>query len=238
MIAVILAGGKGTRLAPYTRIFPKPMMPIGDKAVLEILLYQLRQAGFDEAVLTVGHLAGLMHAFFQDGSQIGLQIRYNMEQQPLGTAGPLAFVEGLDETFLVANGDVLTLLDFNDLVRFHHDQGAMLTIAMHRRKVPIDLGVIEVDGGNRVVGYREKPSLDYLVSMGVYVFEPAVLSYIPKGSYFDFPDLVKTLLAAGEHVSGYAFEGYWQDLGRPDDYEQAIQDFEAMRARFLPGEAR
>ncbi len=235
MKAVILAGGKGARLVPYTRLLPKPMMPIGDKAILEILLSQLKHHGVEEVVLTVGHLAGLMRAFFQDGSALGLKIAYSYEEQPLGTAGPLAGIEGLTETFLVANGDILTTLDFTDLIRFHHAQkDALITIATHQRKVNIDLGVLETNGDHTVKGYIEKPNLDYLVSMGVYVFEPGVLEFIPKNKYLDFPDLVLKLIAAGKEVCAYPFDGYWQDLGRQDDYEQANIDFAQMRSQFLP----
>ena len=235
MRAVILAGGRGTRLAPYTYVLPKPMMPIGDKAILEILLRQMKRAGINHVVLTVGHLAGLMRAFFQDGQQYDLNITYSYEATPLGTAGPLALVPNLDKTFMVSNGDVLTLLDFNDFINFHHEQGGICSIAMHKHKVHIDLGVVEQNNGDYVItGYVEKPTLDYRVSMGVYIFEPRVLDYIPKNEYLDFPDLVKTLLANGERVIGYPFSGYWRDLGNPGDYTQACQDFEQMRSQFLP----
>ncbi len=234
MQAVILAGGKGTRLAPYTRVFPKPMMPIGDKTILEILLYQMKRAGINHVALTVGHLSGLMRAFFQDGRQYDLNITYVHENTPLGTAGPLANVPGLSKTFLVSNGDVLTLLDISDLLYFHRQNKGICTIAMHKRQIKVDLGVIEEDGDYRITGYIEKPTIDYKVSMGLYVFEPRVLDYIPHGQYLDFPDLVHKLLEAGEKVVGYPFDGYWQDLGRPDDYEQAANDFENMRSLFLP----
>ncbi len=234
MKAVILAGGKGTRLRPYTTILPKPLMPIGDMPILEILLRQMKRAGVDEAVLTVGHLAELLRLFFQDGERLGLRIRYSYEDAPLGTAGPLALVDGLDKTFLVANGDVLTTLPLANLLGHHRLSGAAATIAMHRRQVHIDLGVIQQDEAGRVTGYIEKPTYDFMVSMGIYVFEPRVLGYIPRDAYLDFPDLVKRLIAAGEVVSGYSFDGYWQDLGRPDDYERAIEDFDRMKAEFLP----
>jgi NDP-mannose synthase len=236
MKAVILAGGKGTRLAPYTKILPKPLMPIGSMPVLEVLIRQLKREGIDEVVLTVGHLSGLMRAFFSDGEQFGVKISYSYEQTPLGTAGPLALVPGLDETFVVSNGDVLTNLRVSNMVKFHKEQGAAATIAMHRRKVKIDLGVILCNGGPEVVGYIEKPTYDYSVSMGIYVFEPRVIEYIPCGEYLDFPNLVHKLLGAREKVVGYPFEGYWQDLGRPDDYEQANEDFERLRDEFLPEE--
>ena len=234
MKAVILAGGRGTRLAPYTYVLPKPMMPVGDRAILEILLRQMKRAGINHVVLTVGHLAGLMQAFFQDGEQFDLDITYSFEPKPLGTAGPLAKVPDLDQTFLVSNGDVLTLLNINDLITFHKDQGGICTIAMHERQVKIELGVIESGEENRVRGYVEKPSFDFKVSMGIYVFEPEVLNYIPEGEYLDFPDLIHKLLDTGEKVIGYPFDGYWMDLGNPEDYAQANKDFERMRGQFLP----
>lgn len=234
--AVVLAGGKGRRLAPYTRIIPKPLMPIGDKPILEILLRQMKRAGIKDVTLTVGYLADLMKLFFQDGSRLGMKISYSYETKPLGTSGPIANVDGLKDTFLVTNGDVLTTLDFADLICYHREQGAIATIASHKRKIDINLGVIEVDKENRIIGYKEKPSIDYLVSMGLYVFEPRVLQYIPKGEYLDLPDLVLRLIAAGEKVCGYVYKGYWEDLGRPDDYERASSDFETMRDQFLPEE--
>lgn len=235
MRAVILAGGRGTRLAPFTYVLPKPMMPIGDKTILEILLRQMKRAGINHVVLTVGHLAGLMQAFFQDGQQYDLDISYSYEAVPLGTAGPLAMVPNLEKTFMVSNGDVLTLLNFNDLLDFHRQQNAICTIAVHERAVHIDLGVIEQNNGDYVItGYVEKPTLNYRVSMGIYIFEPRVLEYIPKNQYLDFPDLVKILLANGERVVGFPFNGYWRDLGNPEDYSQACLDFEQMRSQFLP----
>jgi NDP-mannose synthase len=237
MKAVVLAGGKGARLAPYTKILPKPLMPIGDMPILEILLRQMKRAQVNEVIIAVGYLAHLMEAFFQDGKRFGLDIRYSIETQPLGTAGPLALVKGLDDTFIVANGDVLTTLDLRALVDYHHKSGGIATIASHARKVKVDLGVIEYDGSNRITGYNEKPAFDFFVSMGIYVFEPRVLEYIPSNHYFDFPDLVLRLIQAGETVIGYPFDGYWQDLGRTDDYEQAVKDFERLRPQFL-GEAQ
>ena len=236
MKAVILAGGKGTRLAPYTKVLPKPLMPIGDMPILEVILRQIKLTGINDVVLTVGHLSELLRTFFQDGSRLGLNISYNYEDTPLGTAGPIAFVPNLDETFLVMNGDVLSTLPLGDLIQFHKTQNAIATIATHHRRVKVDLGVIQWDGDARVTGYIEKPTYDYSVSMGIYVFEPKVLTYIPKGEYYDFPDLVKKLIGVGEKVLGYRFDGYWQDLGRPDDYESAAQDFDQMRSQFLPNE--
>jgi NDP-sugar pyrophosphorylase family protein len=236
MRAVVLAGGKGTRLAPYTKVLPKPLMPIGDMPILEVILRQMKAAGIHQVTLTVGHLSELLRAFFQDGHQWGLHVDYSYEACPLGTAGPLALIRGLDETFLVANGDVLTTMPYRDLINFHCEHHAIATIAAHHREVKVDLGVIQSDGTSRINGYIEKPIYDYCVSMGIYVFEPRVISYISRGEYLDFPDLVQKMLAAGETIAAYQYGGYWQDLGRPDDYESAAQDFEKMRSQFLPEE--
>lgn len=236
MRAVVLAGGKGTRLAPYTFVFPKPMMPIGDRTILEILFSQMKRAGINHVTLAVGHLAGLMSAYFQDGARYDLDITYSYESKPLGTAGPLANISDLNETFLVTNGDILTQLNIAELFKFHREQGGICTIAMHERKVKIDLGVIELQNCCQITGYVEKPTFDYKVSMGLYVFEPRVLDFIPKDEYLDFPDLIKKLIAAGERVIGYPYDGYWQDLGNPGDYSQATRDFENMRSQFIPEE--
>lgn len=235
MKAVVLAGGRGTRLVPYTKILPKSLMPIGDMPILEILLRQMKRAGVTEAILTVGHLAELLRAFFQDGERIGVKIGYSYEEKPLGTAGPLSLVaDQLDDgTFLVTNGDVLTTLNLSRLLEFHRQSGAIATIASHARQVNINLGVLQFNGSDEVIGYVEKPTYDFHVSMGIYVFEPAVLKYIPNNQYLDFPDLVVKLLQSGERVMGYPFDGYWQDLGRPDDYEQAVLEFESLRHQIL-----
>jgi NDP-sugar pyrophosphorylase family protein len=209
-------------------------MPIGDMPIMEILLHQLKKAGVTEVILTVGHLAELLRAFFQDGEQYGLQIKYSYEDKPLGTAGPLSLIaDQLNEAFLVANGDVLTTLDLNTLVEDHRQSGAIATIASHARQVKIDLGVLQINGSDQLSGYLEKPTYDFFVSMGIYVFEPRVLEYIPYNQYLDFPDLVLKLIDSGELVKGYRFDGYWQDLGRPDDYERAIQEFEQLRPMVL-----
>ena len=233
MKAVILAGGKGQRLVPYSRIIPKPLMPIGDMPILEIMLRQMKHGGFNNVVLAVGYLATLLQTFFSDGSRLGLNISYSFEEEPLGTAGPLSQLEGLDSACLVTNGDILTTLKFNDLVQYHKAQSAALTIAMHKRKSTIDLGIIQCDGNNRVVGYTEKPTYNFLVSMGIYMFDPRVLSFIPYKKHLDFPDLILRLLDSDEKVVGYPFDGYWQDLGRSDDYTKATEDFDKMRTQFL-----
>ncbi|HUF37119.1 MAG TPA: sugar phosphate nucleotidyltransferase [Anaerolineales bacterium] len=235
MRAVILAGGKGTRLLPYTTVLPKPLLPIGEMPILEIVLRQLKRAGVENAILTVGYLGSLLQAYFQDGAGIGLQLDYSFEDHPLGTAGPLALVrDRLTETFLITNGDILTTLDLRAMIRSHRLSGAAATVAMHARQVKIDLGVLEFDGSFILKGYKEKPTYDFHVSMGINVLEPRVLDYLDGDAYCDLPDLILRLIEAGEKVVGFPHDGYWQDLGRPDDYQQAVQDFEAMRAELLP----
>jgi NDP-sugar pyrophosphorylase family protein len=212
-------------------------MPIGDMPILEVLLRQMKSAGIDDVVLAVGHLSKLLRTFFQNGEQLGIHISYSYEEMPLGTAGPIALIEGLDDTFLVTNGDVLTTMPFCDLIDFHRENQAIATIAVHQRQVKIDLGVIQWDGSPHIKGYIEKPVYDYHVSMGIYVFEPQVLSYIPSGQYLDFPDLVKILIKAGENVVGFCCNDYWQDLGNPGDYENAAKDFTENPSQFLPNGA-
>jgi NDP-sugar pyrophosphorylase family protein len=235
MKAVVMAGGKGTRLAPYTKILPKPLLPIGDMPILEVLIRQLKHSGVDEIFLTVGHLSELLRAFFQGGEQWGVKINYCYEDFPMGTVGALALIPDLTETFLMTNGDVLTDMNPKVLVAHHKRHQAMATIAVHHRKVKIDFGVLQIDRpSGEVKDYIEKPTHEYMVSMGMYVFEPEVVKYVPKGGYLDFPDLILALIAAGEKVIAYPFSGYWQDLGRPDDYEQAAEDFDTLRHQFLP----
>ncbi len=225
--AVILAGGKGTRLAPYTTIFPKPLVPIGDKPILEIIIHQLLGCGFKDIVLSIGHLGELIEAYFQNGQKNlpGLNLQYYREPVPLGTAGPLAMIPGLTGTFLVMNGDILTNLDYRDLLEFHRTAGAALTIAMQSKEVRIDLGVLETDAAGRLTAYHEKPTINYDVSMGIYVYESKVLDYIVKSQYLDFPELVCLLLRAGEKVVGYRSQAQWFDIGRREDYELAQQEF-------------
>jgi NDP-sugar pyrophosphorylase family protein len=235
MRAVILAGGKGTRLQPFTVTFPKPLMPLGDIPVVEVLVRRLVEYGISDVILTLGHLADLIRAYFDRRQQLcsQLSLHYVQEDEPTGTAGSLSFVEGLDQTFLVMNGDLLTDLDFDGLVAFHRHAGAALTIATHARTIKIDLGVLEIGSDAQLVGYREKPELQYKVSMGVYVYEPRVLSYIEYGKYLDFPDLVLKLLAAGEKVVAWPWEGLWLDIGRPDDYARAQALFAERPNSFL-----
>jgi len=234
MRAVILAGGRGTRLAPYTTVLPKPLMPVGDMPVLELLIRRLEQHGIHRVTLAVGYLSSLIRAYFNDDSErFGVVVDYSQETEPLGTAGPLALIGGLSETFLAMNGDLLTDLDFQAMIAFHKEHDAGATIGVYERDVPIDLGVIQTNSDHRVFDYIEKPVYHYQVSMGVYVLEPEVLDFVPKHQKFDLPDLIRALLVADVRVLAYRHSGYWLDIGRPDDYQRAQQDFSALRDRLF-----
>ena len=237
--AVILAGGEGRRLRPYTTVLPKPLMPIGDRPILDVVVRQLAYHGFERLTVATGHLAELIEAFFGHGEEYGVPIDYHREHEPLGTVGALAMLDGLDEQFMVMNGDVLTDLDYRALLDGHAASGALASIATARRHVEISLGVVERDDPSdpeRLTAYREKPAIDYQASMGIYCFSPDVLRHIQAGERLDFPDLIQRLLGAGERVRSVATDCYWLDIGRPDDYEQANDDFEQLRHRLLPPE--
>lgn len=233
MQAIILAGGKGTRLKPYTITFPKPLMPIGDYPILEIVVRQLKHYGFNDIIMAVGHLKQLMQAFFNDGKRWDVNISYSMEEKPLGTAAPLQLIENFQDDFLVMNGDILTNLHFDDFFQYHKDNGAVCTIASYNKPVKINLGVLKANENNELYDYIEKPTLHYSVSMGIYAFKKEVLDYIPVNEYFDFPDLIKKLLANDKKILRYPFDGHWLDIGRPEDYELAIDEFEKYKSQFL-----
>lgn len=234
MRAVILAGGRGTRLRPFTASFPKPLVPVGDTPVVELLIRSLLHHGIHDVTLSLGYLAELVQAYFHQRQRLltHLNLIYVREVEPRGTAGSLSLVEGLNDTFLVMNGDLLTDLNFNNLVRFHRENGAVMTIATQRRHVKIDFGVLKFDDGGCITDYVEKPEHFYDVSMGVYVYEPSVLRYIVAGEYLDFPDLVLRLLADGQRVCAYVTDCLWLDIGRPDDYERAQAMIEKHKDRF------
>lgn len=223
MRAVILAGGRGQRLLPYTAVLPKPLMPVGDRPILELVIGQLREAGFTRLTFAVGHLAGLIQAYFGDGRRFGVTIDYSIEAGPLGTAGPLGLIDDLEDDFLLMNGDVLTDLDFASLMAAHRASGAVATVAVYRKAVDVTLGVLTLDEDSRVVAYDEKPALHFLASSGIYCMRPSVRAWLEPGVACDLPDLVRRLVAAGERVNGHQFGGYWLDIGRHEDYERAIQ---------------
>ena len=232
--AVILAGGRGTRLRPFTVNFPKPLVPLGDTPVIEVLMGRLVRSGITDITLTLGHMAALMRAYFEQRQELTsrVRLRYVEEVKPTGTAGSVALVPGLTDTFLVMNGDLLTDLDFRELVAHHRREGAMLTIAAHRRRVKVDLGVLDVGPDGMLRDYLEKPEHAYQVSMGIYVYEPAVLAHIPPGEYLDLPQLAMNLVRAGEKVAVYESDCLWLDIGRPDDYARAQELFAEQREAF------
>ena len=234
--AVILCGGKGTRLAPFTTVLPKPLLPIGNRAILEVVVRQLAACQFTELTFAVGYLPHLIEAVFKDGSEYGVEIEYHRELEPTGTAGVLADLD-LDEPFLMMNGDVLTTLDYRELYRAHCESGNALTVATHRRSVRSDYGVLHLDGQlastRRVVDWEEKPEVNHYVSMGVYVVDPSVCGYVPFDEPTDLPDVVVRLLEAGAQVGSYEYEGLWLDIGRHDDYQLAIDEYEKLAAEPL-----
>lgn len=236
--AVVLAGGQGTRLRPYTTVLPKPLMPVGDRPILDIVVRQLKRAGFERVTMATGYLAELIEVFFRDGESYGVAIDYFREQEPLGTVGALSMIDGLgDRDFLVMNGDVLTDIDYAALLEEHVESGAAATIATKTRDVRIQLGVLvfgDSQDRNRLTGYMEKPTVRYEASMGIYCFSPRVLEHIEEGEALDFPDLVLKLIEAGEEVRAYPTDGYWLDIGRHDDYEAAQAEFEELRGRLIP----
>ena len=233
MKAVILAGGKGTRLRPYTTVFPKPLMPIGDKPILEIIIRQLEAQGLREIIILVGHLPELIMAFFGDGSKFGVNIKYSKEEQALGTAGGLSLIKDeLDDSFLIINGDTLTDFNYSDFLHYHQRNGAIATVALRERNIKIDFGVVEVDNrNNNVKSYTEKPTHNKLVSIGISAMRNDVLEFITPNIYLDFPQLIQTLLTVGKTVKGYIFTGYWLDIGRPDDYEKANMDIDGLYSK-------
>jgi NDP-mannose synthase len=224
MRGVILAGGSGTRLRPYTTIIPKPLMPVGDRPILQHIIEALAASGITEIDLCVNYLGGLIESYFSQAASLShpVRLRWHWEQEPLGTAGALGLVPDLDETFIAMNGDILTDLDYRELVDHHRQTDAVLTIATHKKTVDIDLGVIETRD-DEVINYREKPSLHYDVSMGIYVYEPRALTYLPEGSC-QFPDLVLRLLDADEKVGVFRSDAAWYDIGTPAEYERAINN--------------
>ncbi len=229
MQAIILAGGKGTRLKPYTTVLPKPLMPIGDCSILEVVIKQLRKNGFKKITMAVGHQHDLFVAFFGNGEKWKLPITYHIEKEPLGTAAPLRHIKNLDDHFLMMNGDILTDLSFKKLFAIHKKKKADLTIATHKRTQRVNYGTLEYSKNGQLTKFIEKPSYNFNVSMGIYIVSRNVLSLLPTKGRFDFPDLVQKLLSHNKSIYCHSYNGYWMDIGRPEDYEQAIVDYEKMK---------
>lgn len=234
MQAIILAGGKGRRLLPYTTVLPKPLMPIGDYPIIEVILRQLKRAGFNRISISTGYLHELIHAYLDSNKTLGLKIEYSHEEIPLGTIGPLRLIENIEDIFLVMNGDILTDLDYKKLIESHKKRGAIATVATYQRDSNIDFGVLERNADQKIIAFKEKPTFHFDVSMGVYVFSKKILNYVPADTPFGFDQLMYALIAKNEEVYSYPHTGYWLDIGRPDDYARSIEEFERYKDRFLP----
>lgn len=234
MQAVILAGGKGVRLRPYTITLPKPLVPIGEEPIMKLLLASLKKQGIKEVVLCVNHMCDLIEAYFGDGSELGMNIRYSGEPKPLGTVAPIKLIQGLPDDFVVMNGDILTDISLRKLFHEHKTNDAILTVATYTRSVNIDYGVIKYDTEKIIQDFIEKPEYKFEVSMGIYAFNKRVLEYVPDDTYFGFDDLMRKLLKSGEKVKIYKHNGYWLDIGRPEDYEKANQDVGMVLGQLFP----
>lgn len=232
MRAVILAGGKGTRLRPYTVVLPKPLMPIGQYPILEVILRQLAHCGFTRVTMAVNHQAEIIQAFFGDGGKWGVEIDYSLEDTALSTMGPLKLISDPPEDFLVMNGDILTDLDYREFFDFHVAKRNVFTISSYMRDIRTDYGVLDTKG-EKLCGFREKPVISYEVSMGVYMVNRKILEYIPEGKPYGFDNLMLDLIGSKNPASVRRHEGYWLDIGRPDDYMQAIEEFDSIKGKFL-----
>lgn len=233
MRAIILAGGLGTRLRPYTVVLPKPLMPLGEYPIVEIIIRQLANCGFSHITMAVNHQADIIRAFFGNGAKWSIKIDYSIEDRPLSTMGPLKLIHDLPDNFLIMNGDILTDLDFKDFYLFHQNNGNIFTIATYQRVQRSEYGVLEVNHENILIGFREKPVTKYDVSMGVYMANKEILDYIPEKKSYGLDNLMLDLIKDKKGVSVKRFEGYWLDIGRPDDYLQAIEQFENLKEHFL-----
>lgn len=232
MRAVVLAGGKGTRLKPYTTLIPKPLVPIGGTySILEILIMQLKKQGFTHVTLAVNHLSNLIMAYFGDGQKYGLEIDYSNEESELSTIGPLTLIADLPENFLVVNGDILSDLDYGALLRSHIQNRNEITVAAVRRSVDIEFGVLETSGDGRLTGFREKPRYEFSVSMGVYALHVNVVKGLQRGQRYGFDNLMADRLSTGRDVMISKFCGLWLDIGRPADYDVANECYEEVLAK-------
>jgi NDP-mannose synthase len=227
--AVILAGGKGTRLVPYTMTLPKPLVPVGDKPILEIIVKQLNTHNVKNIIIAVNHMAQLIEAFFGSGEKYGVKIKYSLEDKPLSTVAPIKLIDNLPENFFVMNGDILTDIDYSDLFEKHMLSGALLTVATYKRISHIDYGVIEIEHETKTIkGFHEKPDKEFDVSMGIYVFNKKVLDNVPYNEPYGFDDLVNRLLDLNIDINTYEHHGYWLDIGRPEDYAKANNDVDII----------
>lgn len=232
MRAIILAGGKGTRLRPYTTLIPKPLVPLGGKySILEIIILQLRKAGFTHITLAVNHLSHLIMAYFGDGSRFGLKLDYSVEESELSTIGPLTLISDLPENFLVMNGDILCDLNYKDFFDNHVNTKSRVSVSAYRRTVKVDFGVLRYDENHLLTGFEEKPTLEFDVSMGIYCVNKSVVDALKVGCPYGFDHLMIDGLSGGRPAMIRPFSGYWLDIGRPDDYQYADENFDALAAK-------
>ena len=226
MKALIMAGGKGTRLRPLTYAIPKPLLPVGRKPILEIIIEQLRNSGFTDIVLTVEYKAELIKAYFRDGTPFGVKITYIDEEAPSGTAGAVKHIEDMvDEPFIAMNGDLLTKLNFKDMYAMHINNGAELTVGVKDYTIKLPYGLIDIQDG-KMKSIKEKPDLTFCINAGIYVLSPSALDVIPKGDFFDMPDAIQCLIDQDRKVAYYEIEEYWCDIGQMDDYQQVVNGVE------------
>lgn len=228
MRAVLLAGGKGSRLEPYTIDTPKPLVAIGQRPIIEILLHRMKECGLTRATLAVNHKAEMIRSVLGDGSRLGIALDYSEEEESLSTVGPLKLIDDLPEKFIVANGDILTDLDFAELMKAHETSRAEVTVAVHKRISKIDYGVLESDQSGVVTNFHEKPEYHFTVSMGIYIFSRSVLDIVPDNRAYGFDQLMLDMLDAKRKIMTYPFDGYWLDIGRPSDYRRANNDIEQI----------
>jgi NDP-sugar pyrophosphorylase family protein len=232
MRAIILAGGKGTRLRPYTTLIPKPLVPLGGKySILEIIIMQLSRSGFTHITLAVNHLSHLIMAYFGDGSRLGVKLDYSLEEGELSTIGPLSLIDDLPENFLVMNGDILCDLNYRDFYLAHISAGSRVSVSAYRRQVKIDFGVLRYDKSGHLTEFQEKPAFDFDVSMGIYCINRTVIEALPRGAKYGFDNLMIDRLANKQNIDIRPFSGYWLDIGRPDDYEYADENFSELSAK-------
>lgn len=230
MRAIILAGGKGTRLRPYTTLIPKPLVPIGgDCSILEIIIHQLTRAGFTHITLAVNHFAKLIMAYFGDGSDWGVKIDFSLEGKPLSTIGPLTIIDDLPENFLVMNGDILCNLDYGKFFNEHKKRGNKISVSAFKRVAKIDFGVLKFDNNNLLTEFREKPSYDFDVSMGIYCINRTVIEKLPRGEKYGFDNLMLDGIQNGDQIWINQFSGMWLDIGRPEDYQYADEHYSEIK---------
>lgn len=232
MRAIILAGGKGTRLYPYTTLIPKPLVPLGGKySILEIVIMQLAQSGFNHITLAVNHLAHLIMSYFGDGSRFGVKLDYSVEEAELSTIGPLTLIKNLPENFLVMNGDILCDLNYKNFFDQHVQKQSQMTVSSFRRNVKIDFGVLQYDQSGMLTAFQEKPSHNFDVSMGIYCMQRSVIEALPPGHPYGFDNLMLDGLANQKNINIIPFSGYWLDIGRPDDYQYADENFSSLATK-------